>query len=50
MGKLEKLREVNATLKTILIELETRIFIENADIDIVKNNKNNKVSKHIEIK
>ena len=33
MEKIEKLKEVNATLKKILIELETRIFIENINVD-----------------
>jgi len=33
MGKIEKLREVNATIKNILIDLETRIFIENMNTD-----------------
>ena len=37
MDKLEKLREVNATLKKILIDMETRIFVEN--IDVEKNKK-----------
>lgn len=29
LKKLEKLKEVNETLKNVLIELETRMFIEN---------------------
>ena len=29
MEKIEKLKEVNATLKKILADMETRIFIEN---------------------
>jgi hypothetical protein len=33
MGKIEKLREVNATIKNILIDLETRIFVENMNTD-----------------
>lgn len=33
MGKLEKLREVNETLNRIIINIETRIFVENIDID-----------------
>jgi hypothetical protein len=36
MTKLEKLKEVNATLKKILIETETRIFIENINVEDVK--------------
>jgi hypothetical protein len=38
MGKLEKLREVNKTLNKILINIETRIFVENLDIDNKKIN------------
>lgn len=33
MNKIEKLKEVNATIKNMLIDLETRIFVENMDID-----------------
>jgi len=33
MGKIDKLKEVNETLKSILINLETKIFVENMDID-----------------
>jgi len=33
MTKLEKLKEVNATLKKILIDMETRIFVENINIE-----------------
>jgi hypothetical protein len=33
MGKIEKLKEVNATLNKILIDIETRIFVENIDIE-----------------
>ena len=41
MKKLEKLREINAILKIILIDLETYIFIENINIgDMNKTNKN----------
>ena len=36
MEKIEKLKEVNATLKKILADMETRIFIENIN---VKDNK-----------
>jgi len=38
MGKLEKLKEVNAIIKTILIDLETYIFIENINIENIKKN------------
>lgn len=37
MGKIEKLKEVNANLKKILADLETRIFIEK--IGVEKNKK-----------
>jgi hypothetical protein len=33
IGKLEKLKEVNETLKNLLIQMETRIFIENINVD-----------------
>ena len=33
MNKIEKLREVNATLKKILIDMETRIFAENINVE-----------------
>lgn len=33
MEKIERLREVNANLKKILIELETRIFVENINVE-----------------
>jgi len=29
MGKIEKLKEVNENLKKLLIQMETRMFIEN---------------------
>jgi copper chaperone CopZ len=32
MGKIEKLKEVNATLKKILVDMETRIFVENINV------------------
>ena len=38
MDKLEKLREVNAMLKKILIDMETYIFIQNINIDKNKEN------------
>lgn len=38
MGKLEKLREINAIIKTMLIDLETYIFIENINIENTKKN------------
>lgn len=31
--KLEKLKEVNATLKELLIKLETHMFVENINVD-----------------
>jgi len=40
MGKLEKLREINITINNIIIDLETRIFIENININENKYNKN----------
>ena len=39
MNKIEKLKEVNTALKKILIDMETRIFVENIDIE-----KNKKIS------
>jgi hypothetical protein len=33
MTKIEKLKEVNTTLKKILIDMETRIFVENIDVE-----------------
>ncbi len=33
MNKLEKLKEVNAILNNVIINLETYIFIENIDIE-----------------
>lgn len=33
MDKIEKLKEVNATLKKILIDMETRIFVENINVE-----------------
>lgn len=33
MGKIEKLKEVNATLKKILIDIETYIFVENINVE-----------------
>lgn len=33
MNKIEKLREVNATIKKILIEIETHMFIENINVE-----------------
>jgi len=44
MGKLEKLKEVNETIKNKIIELETHIFIENAysnDNNKIRNNELN---------
>jgi len=40
MNKIEKLKEINETIKSILIDLETYIFIENIKINddrIIKN-------------
>ena len=31
MGKIEKLKEVNETIKNICVDLETRIFVEDMD-------------------
>ena len=33
MTKLEKLKEVNANIKKLIIDLETRIFVENINIE-----------------
>jgi hypothetical protein len=33
MNKLEKLKEINAILNNVIINLETYIFIENIDIE-----------------
>lgn len=38
MGKLEKLKEINAVLKAILIDLETYIFIENINVENINEN------------
>jgi hypothetical protein len=35
--KLEKLKEVNSTLKELLIKLETHVFLENINTDNLKN-------------
>lgn len=40
MEKIEKLKEINATIKSILIDFETYIFVENIKINderIIKN-------------
>jgi hypothetical protein len=47
MNKFEKLKEVNAMLKRILINMETYIFIENINID---KNKENELKVIAEIK
>jgi hypothetical protein len=31
-GKIEKLKEVNENLKNLLIQLETRMFVENINV------------------
>lgn len=33
MDKIKKLKEINLTIKKILVDLETHIFIENIDIN-----------------
>jgi len=33
MDKLEKLKEVNKTIRDICVDLETRLFVENVDGD-----------------
>lgn len=43
MGKIEKLKEINLTIKNILIELETYIFIENINDDRIINKYRTKV-------
>jgi len=46
MGKLEKLKEVNARLNEKLVNLETYVFIRNIDTSIrtsISKNQNNKI-------
>jgi hypothetical protein len=43
MSKIEKLKEVNANLKKILADIETRIFIENINIEDNKKIKEDKI-------
>jgi hypothetical protein len=50
MNKIEKLREVNATLKKILINMETRIFIEDINVENHKKAKESKPKVVIELK
>ena len=50
MGKIEKLKEVNATLKNILIKLETRIFVENMNVDDNKKIKEEQLKIAVELK
>lgn len=50
MGKIEKLREVNATLKNILIDLETRIFVENMGVNDNKKIKEEELMVAVELK
>jgi hypothetical protein len=52
MTKLDKLKELNATIKVVLKEYETRLFIENAqDISVIdKNIKEEKPQVIIELK
>jgi hypothetical protein len=50
MGKIEKLKEVNATLKKILIDMETRIFVENINIEDHKSVKEPKQKVAVELK
>ena len=33
MGKIEKLKEVNKTIKNMCVDLETKIFVEDMDVD-----------------
>lgn len=33
MGKIEKLKEVNTTLKKILVDMETQMFIQNINVE-----------------
>ncbi len=43
MGKIEKLKEVNENLKNLLIQMETRMFIENINVsEPMKNSKEEK--------
>ena len=50
MTKLEKLREINATLNDILIKKETYIFVENIDTDDKKKIKEPQPKVVVEIK
>jgi hypothetical protein len=50
MGKIEKLKEVNTTLKKILIDMETRIFVENINIEDHKKIKEPQPKVSIELK
>jgi copper chaperone CopZ len=50
MGKIEKLKEVNANLKKILADMETRIFVETINIEDHKKLKEDKVKTIIEPK
>ena len=50
MGKIEKLKEVNANLKKILADMETRIFIENINIEDTKKSKEHKLKAIVEPK
>ena len=50
MEKLEKLKEINAVLKTILIDLETYIFIENINIESINKRNINESKVVVEIK
>ena len=41
LKKLEKLREVNLSLESVIAELETKIFIENIEFILKKDKKSN---------
>jgi hypothetical protein len=50
MNKIDKLKEVNATIKKIIIDMETRIFVENINIEDHKKAKESKSKVTIELK
>lgn len=50
MDKIEKLKEVNANLKKILADMETRIFVESINIEDTKKSKEQKLKVIVEPK
>jgi hypothetical protein len=48
--KIDKLKEVNATLDRILIQMETHIFVENINVEENKKLKELKAEVDIELK